>query len=232
MLSKTLRPLPFRPLRVLKPSRTASLPLCARRKISFFPRAIVTNENPVFPPIFRLLDEFEKYSRSIDQPSRSFTKDFTPKFDVKEVSDSYELYGELPGIDQKDIDIEFTDSSTITISGHTVRSHTEGQPPRDLIENKSSSDSDSVTAQDGNTKLSENPFEKEEKTSDNQNISEDSREKFWVMERSVGEFSRSFTFPIQVDEENVTATMNNGILRVKVPKAKKQAGRKIQIQLS
>ncbi|POS86991.1 hypothetical protein EPUL_001138, partial [Erysiphe pulchra] len=66
--------------------------------------------------------------------------------------------------------------------------------------------------------------------------SKDSKEKkepentFWVMERSVGEFSRSFGFPVPVDQDAVKASMKNGILSVIVPKAKKQESKKITIQ--
>jgi HSP20 family molecular chaperone IbpA len=37
-------------------------------------------------------------------------KTFSPKFDVKEAADAYELHGELLGIKQEDIKIEFTDA--------------------------------------------------------------------------------------------------------------------------
>ncbi|RKF62154.1 30 kDa heat shock protein [Erysiphe neolycopersici] len=232
MLTKALRPLPARSFRILKSSVKPTVnhtPICIRRKMSLFPRSIITNENPEFPPIFRLLDEFDKYSRSIDQPSRSFTRTFTPKFDVKEVADSYELHGELPGIDQKDIEIEFTDSSTLTISGHSERTSTEGHPPR-VVNSKDSSGSNSNITPEENTDSSQESMKKQDDISGEQNLIEDSGEKYWVMERSIGEFSRSFTFPLQIDEDNVTATMNNGILKVIVPKVKKQVGRKIQIQ--
>ena len=53
--------------------------------------------------------------------------------------------------------------------------------------------------------------------------------RFWRWERSVGEFSRVFSFPSRVDHDAVTATFNNGILSVTVPKAKKMATRRIVI---
>ncbi|RKF79831.1 30 kDa heat shock protein, partial [Golovinomyces cichoracearum] len=58
----------------------------------------------------------------------------------------------------------------------------------------------------------------------------DASDKYWVMERNVGEFSRSFGFPTQIDQDAVKASMKNGILSIVVPKAKKQEGRKITIQ--
>ena len=44
-----------------------------------------------------------------------------------------------------------------------------------------------------------------------------------------GEFSRAFSFPGLVDHDGVTATLNNGILSVTVPKTKKPATRRIAI---
>lgn len=42
--------------------------------------------------------------------------------------------------------------------------------------------------------------------------------KYWVSERSVGEFTRTFQFPGTVDQEAVKASLKNGILSVVVPK--------------
>ncbi|KAK7757040.1 hypothetical protein SLS62_001056 [Diatrype stigma] len=53
--------------------------------------------------------------------------------------------------------------------------------------------------------------------------------KYWVSERSVGEFSRAFQFPSRVEHDNVRASLNNGILTVTVPKAKKPESRRIAI---
>ena len=70
-------------------------------------------------PLFRLLD-----SATADLiPSssrRQAPRSFTPRFDVREVSSSYELQGELPGIEQKDLEIEFVDETTLVIRGKTV----------------------------------------------------------------------------------------------------------------
>ncbi|KAI1326207.1 30 kDa heat shock protein [Xylariaceae sp. FL0255] len=53
--------------------------------------------------------------------------------------------------------------------------------------------------------------------------------KYWVYERSTGSFVRSFTFSSRVDHDNVSASLNNGILTVVVPKAKKHESRRIAI---
>ena len=42
--------------------------------------------------------------------------------------------------------------------------------------------------------------------------------KYWINERSIGEFTRTFQFPGTVDQEVVKASLKNGILKVVVPK--------------
>ena len=56
-----------------------------------------------------------------------------------------------------------------------------------------------------------------------------SRPKYWVSERSVGEFHRAFSFPSRVDQDSVTAGLKNGILSVVVPKAPSYQAKRINI---
>lgn len=51
-----------------------------------------------------------------------------------------------------------------------------------------------------------------------------------VTERSYGAFQRSFSFPADVDAESVEATSENGVLKIKVMKAKEQQPKRIQIR--
>jgi HSP20 family protein len=54
--------------------------------------------------------------------------------------------------------------------------------------------------------------------------------RYHLVERSYGSFSRSFQLPQNVDEEQIDASFENGILRVRVPKAALPQPRKIQIR--
>ena len=54
-------------------------------------------------------------------------------------------------------------------------------------------------------------------------------DKYWFSERSVGQFSRTFKFASRVDQDGVAANLNNGILTVEVPKAKKYESRRIVV---
>lgn len=243
--------------------------------MSLFPRRnFISEAEPAqtsYHPLFRFFDEFDQYSRAPERTRQSSnnnnttnhhshthappfslfksTPTFTPKFDVKEVKDGYELHGEFPGIDQKDIEIEFTDSNTLTVKGRTERSYTSGTPPspvsKGAIENSKEKDQEAITEKshehDYKAKVEDEDAAASTevvntKTSDKNEVVKHNNtpakpeEKYWISERSVGEFERSFSFPVRVDREAVKASMKNGVLSVFVPKAKKLESRKITIE--
>ncbi len=216
------------------------------RKMSFFPGSFLASSpssDTSFHPLFRLLDDFEQHSQSRNPDSRHHgnkfpvMKSFTPKFDVKELPEAYELHGDLPGIEQKDVEIEFTDVQTITVRGKTERSYTSGTPPAGSIEGSaapaaiehpdSANKSHKASVEDEDAAAGKESTEVTTTTKTEPPKAPEA--KYWVSERSVGEFSRSFTFPIRVDQEAVTASMKNGVLTITVPKAKKHEARKITI---
>lgn len=53
--------------------------------------------------------------------------------------------------------------------------------------------------------------------------------RYWVSERTTGEFQRSFSFPSYVDLDNVSATLEHGLLKVNVPKKESQVAKRIEI---
>ncbi|KAJ4370606.1 hypothetical protein N0V83_005127 [Neocucurbitaria cava] len=207
--------------------------------MSLFPR--FTQE---FAPIFRLFDEYDRQAfRGLDRQLNSI-RSFTPKFDVKETKETYELHGELPGIDQKDINIEWTDSNTLTISGRHEHVREEGQrPSQGFIENNG--EGQQKTLEHGNhqpTVEDESAETAAAKGKESQQVAKQNQQqqvtkqtetpetKYWVSERSVGEFHRSFAFPARVDQDAVKASLKNGILSIVVPKAQAPQSRKINIE--
>lgn len=157
-----------------------------------------TTSTPGFSSLFRLLDDFDKYTSGQLTGTAST---FSPKFDVAEHDKEYVLQGELPGVQPDKVEIEFTDPSTLVVRGRSERSRTEGDPA--LLEGG------------GGKKGKEG---------------ERAGPKYWLSERSYGEFSRVFNFPGAVDQEHVQAKFKDGVLDIKVPKAEKKGGRKIAIQ--
>jgi HSP20 family protein len=223
----------LRRLPVIQPNRVLLKPIS--RKMSLFPRSFISHDPAAsFGPLFRLLDDFDQHRGNVDSGRhhhRSGPKMFTPRFDVRELPDHYELNGELPGIEQKDVEIEFIDAQTLTVHGRTEHSYTSGTPPAGFVEGPTSSGA-ITEGGEGHKATVEDNDEPSKNTTDiakREDAPAKPEAKYWVSERSVGEFSRSFSFPAGVDQDNVRASMKNGILGIIVPKAKKPESRKITI---
>jgi HSP20 family protein len=60
---------------------------------------------------------------------------------------------------------------------------------------------------------------------------EERREGYYRVERSSGTFSRSLTLPEGVNADAVTASFNNGVLEVRVPKPEQRKPRKVAISV-
>lgn len=196
-----------------------------------------------FNPLFRILDDYDDACCSKPpmehlRPSHlQHTRSFAPRFDIRESDDGYHLDGELPGVNQDNIDIAFTDPQTLVIKGSSQRNFSSSlTEPHQPGENPSESDSE-------NTSKSLQPTVEDEEASGtvataptpkhsevNPEPSHDSECKYWVSERSIGEFHRTFTFPTRVDRDAVRASLRNGILSIVVPKELASEFRKIRIE--
>ncbi|KAF7164150.1 hypothetical protein CNMCM5623_008840 [Aspergillus felis] len=167
-----------------------------------------------FAPLFRLLDDYDTHRSSRGQTSS--VRSFAPRFDVRETNDAYLLDGELPGIAQKDIDIEFSDNDTLVIKGRSEREYHSGTPEQPTQESSEKENTEVIKSSDQQKQVSKH---------------EKKQHRFWVTERSVGEFHRTFQFPTPVDQDSVKASLKNGILSIVVPKKVVNTGaRKITIE--
>ncbi|CAK7265676.1 hypothetical protein SEPCBS119000_001634 [Sporothrix epigloea] len=215
---------------------------------------------------------------------------FSPRFDVRETESSYELHGELAGVDRKNISLVFTEPQTLEVTGSVERKYTLGAPassssveaapetvPEAIADTHSETSSNGEpTLRDGaRTPNEDDEFTEivaprtpsparshratvtdeatEEALERGEDITNDkstakaevadpdvitpdeiqepqqkvptSKERFLVQERCVGQFKRVFNFPVPVDEANVRAHMENGILSVSIPKARREVRR-------
>lgn len=247
--SRYLRPATRKTITTL--SRPYSVRSRNTNNMSLFARNLYNNSDDVsFAPFFRFIDAFDNHqSHKRGGQSSIFRASFSPKFDVVETKEGYELHGEIPGAERKDISIEFTEPQTIVIHGRVERQRTEGNPPAGLVEGSGdstaaiteggekaptspSSESHRATVTDEETEAAKERGEEAQSataagTGDQKQPTP--KQKFWFQERSVGEFHRSFSFPVPVDEEAVKASLNNGVLRVTVPKQEKRANRRVDI---
>ena len=150
-------------------------------------------------------------------------RSFTPKFDVKETQDAYELHGELPGVEQKDVNIEWSDSNTLTVSGRHEHVREEGQrpQPQGFIENGEKGEQKKIENENGKRKEHQPSVEDANETTSNNQVTKQQpsssqevsnnqpsfQNRYWVSERSVGEFHRSFAFPARVEQDAVKASL-------------------------
>ena len=230
----------------------------------FFPPSPVSD----LAPLFRLLDSAT--ADLVPSTSRAARRaSFTPRFDVRELGSSYELQGELPGIEQKDLQIEFVDERTLVIRGRTTHESSSsqngdeaaattkaveaGDAAVDNAEAKTASKYRRPSVQEeeeyvdagaeasdapsgANTNASQTEVaEQSQQQQQSKDVtapsaSEQPSFKYWISERSVGEFERRFSFPGRVDQDAVKASLKNGILSVVVPKIVAREARRIQIE--
>jgi HSP20 family molecular chaperone IbpA len=213
--------------------------------MSFFTRGLYGSD-PSFTPLFRLLDEFDNYSREAQGNTNGRSRHrgrqhFQPKFDVCETDNAFELHGELPGIERDKVNIEFTDPQTMVVRGKVERTYTAGTSPHvedvamsgaitEKGDEQPKSPSHRATVEDEATsEAHESGVEEAGATKKLQKSQKSDKAKYWLTERSVGEFSRSFNFPTRVDQDAVSASFKDGILSVIVPKAKKHETRRIAV---
>ncbi|TLD20500.1 hypothetical protein PspLS_08370 [Pyricularia sp. CBS 133598] len=167
---------------------------------------------------------------------RPVASSFNPRFDVMETKDAYELHGEIPGAKREDVTIEFTEPQTIVIRGRVERSwSSDDDEAKDVEKNnkKDKHESHQATVSDEEEEEARENGRQVTKASDAKKKEvtkpQQPTNRYWVQERSIGEFSRTFTFPVRVDEGNVKAALNHGVLKVTVPKQEKPANRRIDI---
>lgn len=231
--------------------------------MAFFPRSCynpTTSNETSFTPLFRLLDDFDSYSRQSGQQGHhggrraaAAVPTWQPKFDIRETGEAYELHGELPGMSKDNVHIEFTEPQTMLIRGKVERTYHAGTSPNAAaaaVEDNKSTNGASTTSEagdrspkprqatvedegedDGFTTVEQGDEESQQvdKPAAAAAASAADRAKYWLTERSIGEFSRTFNFPARVDQDDVSASLKDGILSVTVPKAKKHEAVRINI---
>ena len=105
---------------------------------------------------------------------------WSPSVDIYETENEIVLTAEVPGVNEKNIEIKLEDN-TLSLKG-------------------------------------ERNFEKETK-----------EENYHRIERAYGSFYRSFTLPRNIDQDNIKAESENGLLRITMPKKPELKPKKVKI---
>jgi HSP20 family molecular chaperone IbpA len=115
----------------------------------FRPFVSASAPEPNFSGLFRLIDDFDRYSSAQSGGcQRQQVRSFTPKFDLRETETAYELHGELPGVQKENVHIEFVDPQTLVVRGKVERTLTAGTPPAAPIEDQKAEET-TDSAEDG-----------------------------------------------------------------------------------
>jgi HSP20 family protein len=69
--------------------------------------------------VSRLVDNYENMFSNLGQ-----LQTYAPSFDVRETEKAYHLDGDLPGVQEKDLEIEFEDEHCLKIKAHSEREST------------------------------------------------------------------------------------------------------------
>jgi len=142
----------------------------------------------------------------------------SPEADVREEKSEYWVEISLPGVSDSDsIIIESPTPRQITVSSTVER------PPLPTAVPSTSKgdigkDGDAVNGHAGTP----DALEKSEKD-------HHFKSRFLVAERNVGAFHRTFAFPQDIDDDHIRAKLENGLLRIQVPKLVHGASRHIKV---
>jgi len=157
---------------------------------------------------------------------------------MREGNDSYYLDGELPGVNQNDVDIEFSDPQTLVIKGRVERNYNnldgmneENQQDEEKFSETLSNKSYQPTVEDEDEANHSPPVATP--TYSEKSVTEKTQKpayKYRNSERAIGEFHRAFNLPTRVDQDAVRATLRNGILSLELPKEPAPKMKKIRIE--
>ncbi|KTW25934.1 hypothetical protein T552_03208 [Pneumocystis carinii B80] len=180
-----------------------------------FPRVLETSFFPT--DLGRLIHS------TFDEPLIYFKENLSdrtlsPRIDMSESANGYQIEAELPGLGKDNIIIEFIDEKTIVIQGHIERNSSSklngnGPTVEEISDEESKSKSKTKSLKVCEKNVSKNP----------------PHVTYWYKERAMGEFSRKIHFPTSVDRDHVKASLENGILKINVPKSACSVSRRIAI---
>lgn len=194
-----------------------------------FHRPFLSLFNDTFSQLDRLSSEL---NAQINDGGSNFGKMLTmaPKFDVKETESEFILEGELPGVEKKDISLDFVDDNTLVLQARTEKVRQEGQISPDSSDREGGKQTDEARKGDAEQEDRNQPEDQSKDknkedvstvatTDKNKEVSRPApKTQYHITERSVGTFRRVFTIPGKIKHAEVKASLRNGVLTVKIPK--------------
>jgi HSP20 family molecular chaperone IbpA len=227
-----------------------------------------------FIAALRFLDDYAKriYGRGHHQKSYHH---FVPRFDLEQHSDTYELYGELPGFRREDIIIEAHDDHNLQISGsisplksqqpssseikvskdepdgtkpqdETTPGETSGEPsepapepapaakvtpaPVGGLENTTTAQERYLNARFGDVLGPHADFvSRDDVSAGSTDAMMIPQVRHLISERHPCSFHRAFHFPTPIKKDEITATMQDGVLHILAKRAPMPPPVKVQV---
>lgn len=190
-----------------------------------FHRPFLSLFNDTFSQLDRLSSEL---NAQINDGGSNLDKILTmaPKFDVKETESDFILEGELPGVEKKDISLDFVDDNTLVLQARTEKVRQEGNLSPDSGDREGEKRTDEALKGDAEQANGNRGQDKDKgdvstvaTTDKNKEVLQPApKTQYHITERSVGTFRRVFTIPGEIKHAEVKASLKNGVLTVKVPK--------------
>ncbi|KAK5096738.1 hypothetical protein LTR70_002893 [Exophiala xenobiotica] len=194
-----------------------------------FYRPFLSLFNDTFSQLDRLSNELNGRLNGSDS---DFGKMLTlaPKFDIKEIQNEFILEGELPGVEKKDISLNFVDDNTLVLKTRTEKVREEGAIPQGPVEGEGERQAGDVhmsAASQDATQANEAQAQGQDRANDtaiatqnqNKEVSQPApAPQYHLTERSIGTFQRVFSLPGELKHAEVKASLKNGVLTVTVPK--------------
>ncbi|WP_054948683.1 Hsp20/alpha crystallin family protein [Numidum massiliense] len=201
---------------------------------------------------FRQLDAFRnEMNRWMNQNFPSWaqqTFSFGPRIDVSETPTEVVVEAEIPGLTQKDdlrIDVH---ANQVMLSGEIRRqshhspqglagkrqeelTHTAGiTPPPQQRETPSTHHHQEGTATPSRGERFEPKLgaDDQRQSTRHEGLSE-TEANYYHSERYIGQFHRVISLPTEVDESKASASYNNGILEIRMPKIEAPKGKRIDV---
>jgi HSP20 family molecular chaperone IbpA len=226
-----------------------------------------------FTAALRFLDDYAKriYGRGHHQKAYHH---FVPRFDLEQHTDTYELYGELPGFRREDIIIEAHDDHNLQISGSisplksqspsseskASKDAPDATKPQDETAPEATNGEASVTAPESGLHAKaapppHGPFEKattaqerylnarfgdvldprdsfipnEDASAEATNPMVMPQVRYLISERHPSSFHRAFHFPTPIRKDEITASMQDGVLHISAKRAPVPPPFKVQV---
>jgi len=160
---------------------------------------------------------------------REFPRDRINRANAYETPKEFKIEMEVPGYQKPEINIEYGhDGKTITISGDTEKTLEEVHGDTEEARHVTVEDAPEA-GEKAAPKKPESESTAVAETSKSKEVGAPAGPKYWVSERSIGSFSRTFTLPAGLDLEKATATLEHGILTITIPRTNKVPVQKISI---